>query len=336
MPIILAIESSCDDTGAAIITNRIIRANVVSTQKIHGQYGGVVPELASRAHQTNIVPVVETALSQAGVKKEDLDAIAFTQGPGLMGSLLVGISFSKALGLALGIPIITVDHLHAHLAAHFIDAEPELPMLCLLVSGGHTLLVRMDSPLDYAIIGRTNDDAAGEAFDKAAKILGLPYPGGPLIDKYAQEGNPFAYEFPKPDVPGLNFSFSGLKTAFLYFIRDNLKKDPDFIEKNRADICASYQHRIVDYLLTQLEKASNEMGIKTIGLSGGVAANSYLRKMLSEKAEASGWKLHVPPFEYCTDNAGMVAIAAHFKYEAGLFAEQSVGAYVRGKYIYVQ
>jgi N6-L-threonylcarbamoyladenine synthase len=331
LPTILAIESSCDDTGAAIIRNRVIRANIVSTQKIHGQYGGVVPELASRAHQTNIVPVVEDALSRANVTKAQLDAIAFTQGPGLVGSLLVGLSFAKAMALALDIPIITVDHLHAHLAAHFIDAEPQLPMLCLLVSGGHTLLVKMESPLEYQIIGRTNDDAAGEAFDKAAKILGLPYPGGPLIDKYAKEGDPFAYEFPKPDVAGLNFSFSGLKTSFLYFIRDHLKNDADFVQKNLPDICASYQHRIVEYLVRQLTKAAEETGIKTIGLSGGVAANSYLRKMLGEKASELGWNLHIPAFEYCTDNAGMVAIAAHYNYEAGLFAEQSVGVYARGR-----
>jgi N6-L-threonylcarbamoyladenine synthase len=328
---ILAIESSCDDTGAAVIQNRIIRANVVSTQKIHGQYGGVVPELASRAHQTNIVPVVEEALTKAGITKEQLDAIAFTQGPGLVGSLLVGVSFAKAMALALDIPIITVDHLYAHLAAHFIGEEPELPMLCLLVSGGHTLLVKMETPLKYEIIGRTNDDAAGEAFDKAAKILSLPYPGGPLIDKYAKDGNPLAYEFPKPDVPGLNFSFSGLKTSFLYFIRDNLKKDAGFVEKNLPDICASYQHRIVEYLVRQLTKAAAETGIKTIGLSGGVAANSYLRKILKERAAEQGWRLHIPAFEYCTDNAGMVAIAAHYKFKAGLFAEQSAGVYARGK-----
>jgi N6-L-threonylcarbamoyladenine synthase len=329
LPILLAIESSCDDTGAAVIDNRVIKSNVVSTQKIHGHYGGVVPELASRAHLSNIVPVVEDALEKAGVKKTELDAIAFTQGPGLMGSLLVGVSFSKALALGLGIPIITVDHLHAHLDAHFIGLEPELPMLCLLVSGGHTLLVKMTTPLAYEVIGRTNDDAAGEAFDKAAKIMGLPYPGGPLIDKYAKEGNPHAYEFPKPDVPDLNFSFSGLKTAFLYFIRDHLQKDTDFIKKNLPDICASYQHRIVDYLISQLIKASDQTGIKTIGLSGGVAANSYLRTMLEKRSKEKGWQLHIPPFEYCTDNAAMVAIAAHFKYEAGIFAGQDVGAYVR-------
>ncbi|MGZ5243561.1 MAG: tRNA (adenosine(37)-N6)-threonylcarbamoyltransferase complex transferase subunit TsaD [Bacteroidia bacterium] len=329
--IILAIESSCDDTGAAIIRNKQICANVVSSQKIHSQFGGVVPELASRAHQTNIVPVVEMALKQANISKHELDAIAFTQGPGLLGSLLVGMTFSKAFALGLGIPIITVDHLHAHIAAHFIDQDhtPNFPFLCLLVSGGHTMIIRVDDPLNYEIIGRTTDDAAGEAFDKAAKIMSLPYPGGPLIDKYANGGDIHKYQFPEPKIPGLDFSFSGLKTSFLYFIRDNLQKNPNFLNDHMADICASYQHRIVSYLLNQLQKASEETGIREIGIAGGVAANSYLRSQLSEKAKHFSWKVYIPEFQYCTDNAGMVAMSAHFKYEAGLFAEQSVGAYTR-------
>jgi N6-L-threonylcarbamoyladenine synthase len=330
MTTILAIESSCDDTGAAIISNHKIRANVVSSQAIHQAFGGVVPELASRAHQTNIVPVVEYALQQAGIDRKQLDAIAFTQGPGLLGSLLVGVSFAKSLALALDIPIITVDHLHAHLAAHFIDKTPSFPFLCLLVSGGHTLIVRMDSPADMHILGRTTDDAAGEAFDKAGKILNLPYPAGPLIDKYAKEGNPLAYTFPRPDVPGYDYSFSGLKTSFLYFIRDRLKNDPAFVEKHLNDICASYQHRIVDYLLYQLERVARGTGITEIGIAGGVAANSYLRQELQRRAELNGWQTYIPAFEYCTDNAGMVAMAAQFKYDSGQFADQSAAPYARG------
>ena len=327
---ILAIESSCDDTAAAILSNNQIRANVVSSQKIHELYGGVVPELASRAHQAGIVPVVEQALKIAGISTHNINAVAFTQGPGLLGSLLVGVSFAKALALSLNIPLIAIDHLDAHLAAHFIDMPaPAFPFLCLLVSGGHTQIVRMNDYNDYQIIGKTNDDAAGEAFDKAAKIMQLPYPGGPLIDKFAKDGDPFKYQFPKPDVPGLNFSFSGLKTSFLYFIRDGLKTDPDFIANNMADICASYQHRIVDYLLGRLEQAALENDIKEIGIAGGVAANSYLRKMLQEKADKRGWNVYIPSFEYCTDNAAMVAKAAQFKYEAGIFAGQDVVPYVR-------
>jgi len=327
---ILAIESSCDDTAASVINNRKILSNIASSQKIHEKFGGVVPELASREHQKNILYVVQTALEQAEVSKNDLDAIAFTQGPGLMGSLLVGVSFAKAMAQGLGIPIITIDHLEAHLAAHFIDApKPGFPFLCLLVSGGHTMIVKMDSETDFSVIGKTTDDAAGEAFDKAAKILGLPYPGGPMIDKYAADGNINAYHFPEPDVPGFDFSFSGLKTSFLYFIRDHVKKDPDFVSNNMADICASYQHRIVSYLLSQLQKAANETGITHIGISGGVAANSYLRKTLMLKHSELGWEVFIPALEYCTDNAAMVAIAAAFKYDAGDFAEMGVAPYTR-------
>jgi N6-L-threonylcarbamoyladenine synthase len=274
---ILAIESSCDDTAASVIVNGKIVSNITSSQKIHELYGGVVPELASREHQSNIMYVVDTALKQGGTISASLEAVAFTQGPGLMGSLLVGVSFAKALALGLDIPLIAIDHLEAHLAAHFIDdPNPQLPFLCLLVSGGHTMIVKMNEDTHYETLGKTTDDAAGEAFDKAAKILGLPYPGGPLIDKFAKEGNINAYKFPMPDVPGYDFSFSGLKTSFLYFIRDHIEKDPDFITRNMADICASYQHRIVSYLLHQLEKAAAGTGIKEIGIAGGVAANSYV------------------------------------------------------------
>ena len=327
---ILAIESSCDDTSASLISHGTVLSNVVSSQIIHQKYGGVVPELASRAHQGNIVPVVEAALNEANIGKKQLNAIAFTQGPGLMGSLLVGNSFAKAMALGLDIPIITVDHLHAHLAAHFIEnPDMELPMLCLLVSGGHTLLIKMSSPLEYEIIGRTTDDAAGEAFDKAAKILNFPYPGGPLIDKYGQNGNPLRFEFPEPQIPNLDFSFSGLKTSFLYFIQEKTKENPAFVEENLADICASYQHRIVTYLLKRLEKAVDETSIKSIGLAGGVAANSHLRKMLLERGEKKGWKISIPSFAYCTDNAAMVAMAAHFKFQKGIFAGQDAAPYAR-------
>jgi len=327
---ILAIESSCDDTAASIISGGKILSNIASSQKIHEKYGGVVPELASREHQKNIMHVVQTALDQSGISKKDLDAIAFTQGPGLLGSLLVGVSFAKAMAQGLDIPIITVDHLEAHLAAHFIDEPvPEFPFLCLLVSGGHTMIVKMDNETDFQVLGRTTDDAAGEAFDKSAKILGLPYPGGPLVDRNAKGGNIKAFHFPEPDVPGYDFSFSGLKTSFLYFIRDHVKADPDFVQKHMADICASYQHRIVTYLLSQLHKASEETGIKQIGISGGVAANSYLREMLKAKEQELGWKVYIPAFEYCTDNAAMVAMAAKFKYDAGKFADMDAAPYAR-------
>jgi len=327
---ILAIESSCDDTAASVINGNMVVSNVASSQVRHGKFGGVVPEVASREHQKNILHVVQLALDKASITKNELDAIAFTQGPGLLGSLLVGVSFAKAMAQGLGIPIIAIDHLEAHLAAHFIDEpKPAFPFLCLLVSGGHTMIVRMDNETDFQVLGKTTDDAAGEAFDKAAKILGLPYPGGPLVDKYAIGGNINAYHFPEPDVPGFDFSFSGLKTSFLYFIRDHVKKDPDFVGRNMADICASYQHRIVTYLLSQLQKAATETGIKNIGISGGVAANSYLRKMLTEKKNKPGWNVFIPKFEYCADNAAMVAMSATFKYNAGIFAAMDVTPYAR-------
>ncbi|MDQ3072199.1 MAG: tRNA (adenosine(37)-N6)-threonylcarbamoyltransferase complex transferase subunit TsaD [Bacteroidota bacterium] len=324
---ILAIESSCDDTAAAVIVNRRIRSNVVSSQPIHEDFGGVVPELASRAHQTNIVPVVNAALREAGVHKSKLDAIAFSQCPGLLGSLLVGSSFAKALALGLNTKLIAVDHLHAHILSHFIDQpEPAFPFLCLLVSGGHTLIIRMESPLKYHIMGKTTDDATGEAFDKGAKMLGLPYPGGPWIDKFSKKGDPMKFDFPLPSTGGYDFSFSGLKTSLLYFLK---KQDPEFIENNLSDICASYQHRIVTYLLKQVQKAAYDTGIHEIGISGGVSANSYLRQELLSFAGKEGWNAYIPSFEYCTDNAAMIAIAAHFKFEAGEFSGQDVVPYAR-------
>lgn len=322
---ILAIESSCDETSAAVLTDGQIRSNVVATQLIHEQYGGVVPELASRAHQQHILPVVERALSDAKTAKLDLSAIAFTRGPGLLGSLLVGTSFAKAMALGLNIPLIEVNHMQAHVLAHFIDApRPTFPFLCLTVSGGHTQIVRVDGPLDMTVIGQTQDDAVGEAFDKSAKLLGLPYPGGPLIDKYAQDGNPLAYRFPMGDMPELNFSFSGIKTAILYFLRDNTKANPDFISQQLPDICASIQHTLVQMLLTKLKRAARETGISEIAIAGGVSANSGLRTALTQLGAEQGWTVYIPRFEYCTDNAAMIAMAAQFKYEQGLFTPQTV------------
>ncbi|GAA3933415.1 tRNA (adenosine(37)-N6)-threonylcarbamoyltransferase complex transferase subunit TsaD [Chitinophaga oryziterrae] len=315
---ILAIESSCDDTGASVLVDGKILSNCIANQTVHEQYGGVVPELASRAHQENIVPVVDLALKKAGVSKEELSAIAFTQAPGLMGSLLVGSSFAKSLAMALDIPLIAVHHMQAHVLANFIaESQPSFPFLCLTVSGGHTQIVRCDSPLQMKVIGETLDDAAGEAFDKSAKLLGLPYPGGPLIDKYAAQGDPKRFKFPEPQIPGLNFSFSGLKTSILYFIQ---QQELQFIQDNLADICASIQQRIISILMNKLVKASNETGIKEIGIAGGVSANSGLRKALEEQGKKYGWNTYIPKFEYCTDNAAMIAITAWYKYQAGEFA----------------
>jgi N6-L-threonylcarbamoyladenine synthase len=328
--IILGIESSCDETAAAIIRNGQLLCNIIATQKIHTQYGGVVPELASRAHQQNIVVVVDQALKQAGVNKEDLSAIAFTRGPGLMGSLLVGISFSKAMALGLSIPLIEVNHMQAHILAHFIhDVEnknitvPAFPFLCLTVSGGHTQLVVVKNYFDMHVIGQTIDDAAGEAFDKAAKIIGLPYPGGPMIDKYAKEGNPHAFKFSKPRVPNLDFSFSGLKTAFMNFINNETAKNPHFINEHTSDICASIQHTIIDILLDKLKQASQQTNIKQIAIAGGVSANSGLRNALNIAANELRWKLFVPKFEYCTDNAAMIAITGYYKFLNNDFASQN-------------
>lgn len=319
--VILAIESSCDETSAAVISNGKVLNNIIATQAIHQKYGGVVPELASRAHQRNIVAVVDEALEKSGVKKHQLDAIAFTRGPGLMGSLLVGVSFAKGLAIGLGKPLIEVNHMQAHVLSHFIDEpHPSFPFLCLTVSGGHTQIIRVTDYLKMEVIGETQDDAVGEAFDKAAKIMGLPYPGGPLIDSYAQKGNPNAFKFSDTDMPGLEFSFSGIKTAFLYFIRDEKRKDENFVEKNLNDICASIQHKLVKMLLKKLEQASRETGIKQIAIAGGVSANSGLRNSLNQLASEKNWSVYIPKFEYCTDNAAMIAMAAHFKYEKKDFA----------------
>jgi len=333
---ILGIESSCDDTSASILCNGSVLSNVVATQKIHEQYGGVVPELASRAHQQNIVPVIDQAIKQANIDKSDLSAIAFTRGPGLMGSLLVGTSFAKSLALSLDIPLIDVNHMQAHILAHFIDEDefdkPEFPFLALTISGGHTQIVKVNDHFDMEIIGETIDDAVGEAFDKSAKTLGLPYPGGPLIDKYAQSGNPKAFPFTKPRVDGLNFSFSGLKTAVLYFVQKQVKENPNFIKENLEDICASIQYTIINILIDKLKKASKETGIKTIAIGGGVSANSGIRKALKEGEQKYGWKTFVPKFEYTTDNAAMIGIVGYLKYLKKDFTDMSVVAKARIKF----
>ena len=327
---ILAIESSCDDTAAAVLHNGNILANVVAGQAVHQKYGGVVPELASRAHQQNIVPVVDVALKEAGITKQQLTAIAFTRGPGLLGSLLVGVTFAKSLALSLNIPLIEVNHMDAHVLAHFIDEpKPRFPFLCLTVSGGHTQILQVNSPMDMLLLGQTQDDAAGEAFDKAAKILYLPYPGGPLIDKYAKEGDPLRFKFPEGKVDGLDFSFSGFKTSVLYFVRDNVAANPNFIQENLADICASVQHTIVSVLIKKLSLAAQQTGIKEIAIAGGVSANSGLRQTLAQTGEKKGWNTYIPKFEYCTDNAAMIAIAGYFKYIEGDFSSQSVVPYTR-------
>lgn len=326
--IILGIESSCDDTAAAVIKDGKLLANIVAGQQVHKAYGGVVPELASRAHQQNIIPVVHEALKKAGVKKEDISAIAFTRGPGLMGSLLVGTSFSKAFALGLGIPLIEVNHMQGHVLAHFIDTpsnspkHPSFPFLCLTVSGGHTQIVIVKDYFDMQVIGETIDDAAGEAFDKAAKIMGLPYPGGPLIDKYAKEGNPKAFKFSKPRIPELNFSFSGLKTGFMNFINNETAKNPGFVEEHRNDICASLQHTIIDILMDKLKIAAEQTGIKQIAIAGGVSANSGLRETLMKTEKERGWEIFIPAFEYCTDNAAMIAITGYYKFLKQDFASQ--------------
>lgn len=333
---ILGIESSCDDTAAAVIHNGEILSNVVASQEIHEQYGGVVPELASRAHQQNIVPVVHQALQHANIDKNQLSAIAFTRGPGLMGSLLVGTSFAKSLSIGLGIPLIDVDHMQAHILAHFIKEKgktpPQFPFLAMTISGGHTQIVKVSDYFEMEVIGQTIDDAVGEAFDKSAKILGLPYPGGPLIDKYAQTGNPNQFKFPKPKVNPMDFSFSGLKTAVLYFVEKESRKNPDFISENIEDICASLQKTIVDYLMDKLKHAVKKTGIKEIAIGGGVSANSGIRKALKEGESKYGWKTHIPKFEYCTDNAAMIAIVGELKFNKGLFASTKVAASARLKF----
>lgn len=325
MSIILAIESSCDETSVAVCNNGKITSNVIANQTIHENYGGVIPELASRVHQQNIVPVVHQALLDANVNKRDIDAVAFTQGPGLLGSLLVGVSFAKSFALALGLPLISVNHMHAHILAHFIDEpKPQFPFLCLTVSGGHTQIVLVRDYNDMEIVGETLDDAAGEAFDKTAKILNLPYPGGPLIDKHAKLGNPLAYKFPEPQIKDLDFSFSGFKTAIMYFIRDNQKNNPDFIKENLDDICASVQYSIVQILMNKLKKAAIKYNIKEVAIAGGVSANSGLRNALQAQEAELGWKTYIPAFVYCTDNAAMIAMAGYFKYLKQDFVGQDV------------
>lgn len=325
---ILAIESSCDDTAVAILQNDKVLSNVVANQLIHNQYGGVVPELASRAHQQNIVPVIDAAIKKANINKSQISAIAFTQGPGLMGSLLVGSSFAKSLALALNIPLIAVNHMQAHILAHFIDEEdydkPSFPFLALTISGGHTQIVKVNDFFDMQIIGETTDDAVGEAFDKSAKIVGLPYPGGPLVDKYAQLGNGKAYTFTKPKVPGLDFSFSGLKTAILYFIQKKVSENSNFIEENLNDICASIQHTIIEILMDKLKLAVKETGITQIAIGGGVSANSGIRKTLKEAEKKYGWKTYIPKFEYTTDNAAMIGIVGYNKFLIHDFETSSV------------
>ena len=312
---ILAIESSCDDTSAAVCINGKVVSNLTANQKIHEQYGGVVPELASREHTKNIIPVVAAAINKVGISKQEINAVAFTRGPGLLGSLLVGGMFAKSFAQANNIPLIDVNHMQAHVLAHFIDEpKPEFPFLCLTVSGGHTQIVLVKDYLNMEIIGESLDDAAGEAFDKTAKLLNLPYPGGPLIDKYAHDGNPFAFKFSVPQIEGLNFSFSGIKTSILYFLQKETKLNPDFITENLCDICASVQHSIVNILMKKLIKASLETGITEVAIAGGVSANSELRKQLKLIGEQNKWNTYIPDFQYCTDNAGMIAITAYFKY----------------------
>ncbi|QLG46663.1 tRNA (adenosine(37)-N6)-threonylcarbamoyltransferase complex transferase subunit TsaD [Costertonia aggregata] len=330
---ILAIESSCDDTSAAILHNKKVLSNVVATQKIHEEYGGVVPELASRAHQQNIVPVVHQALTKANIDKKLVSAIAFTRGPGLMGSLLVGTSFAKSLSLGLDVPLIEVNHMQAHILAHFIEGDtqkqPPFPFLAMTISGGHTQIVLVRDYFDMKIIGETLDDAVGEAFDKSAKILGLPYPGGPLVDAYAKKGDPKAFPFPKPKVKGLNFSFSGLKTSILYFVRKEVEKNPNFIAENLNDICASIQYTIVNILMDKLKIAAIQTGIKQIAIGGGVSANSGIRKALINSQKELGWQTYIPNFEYCTDNAAMVGIVGYLKFIENDFAKQDVTAKAR-------
>ena len=329
-PIILAIESSCDETSAAVIANGKVLNNIIASQAVHQKYGGVVPELASRAHQRNIVGVVDEALQKANVKSSALDAIAFTRGPGLMGALLVGVSFAKGMALGLNKPLIEVNHMQAHVVANFIeDPVPAFPFLCLTVSGGHTQIIIVRDYLDMEVIGETQDDAAGEAFDKAAKVMGLPYPGGPLIDLYAQKGNSLAFKFPETFMPGLDFSFSGIKTAFLYFLRDQKITDSNFVEKNLNDICASIQHHLIKMLLVRLEQASNQTGIKEVAIAGGVSANSGLRSKLLTLATKKGWNVYIPAFEYCTDNAAMIAMVAHHKFLRGEFCNLDVSPLAR-------
>ncbi|MFV0266356.1 MAG: tRNA (adenosine(37)-N6)-threonylcarbamoyltransferase complex transferase subunit TsaD [Draconibacterium sp.] len=332
---ILGIESSCDDTSAAVIRDGVILSNVVASQKVHEEYGGVVPELASRAHQQNIIPVVELAIKRAGIDRSEVSAVAFTRGPGLLGSLLVGTSFAKGFSLAMNVPLIEVNHLQGHVLALFIKENgvefnpPKFPFLCLLVSGGNSQIILVRDYLDMEVIGQTIDDAAGEAFDKCAKVMGLPYPGGPHVDKLAKEGNPLRFEFSRPRIPGLDYSFSGLKTNFLYFLRDELKKNEHFVEENKADLCASLQHTIIEILLGKLKKAAKETGIREITVAGGVSANSGLRNALVENARKHRWNLIIPKFEYTMDNAAMIAISGYYKFLKQEFVGQNTVPFAR-------
>ena len=334
-PIILGIESSCDDTSAAVLVGHKLLSNVIASQAVHTAYGGVVPELASRAHEQNIVPVVSEAIRRAGITAQDLDAIAFTRGPGLLGSLLVGTNFAKGLSLSLGIPMVEVNHLHAHVLAHFIEEEgeehqsPEFPFLCLLVSGGNSQIILVRSASDMEIIGQTIDDAAGEAFDKCAKVMGLGYPGGPVVNRLANEGNPKAFAFSKPNVPGYDYSFSGLKTSFLYTLRDELEKNPNFIEERKADLCASLQATVIDILMKKLRQAAKDLGIRQVAVAGGVSANTGLRDVFHEHARRYGWKVFIPKFAYTTDNAAMVAMNGYFSFIDGKRTELDAVPFAR-------
>ncbi|MEM7101817.1 MAG: tRNA (adenosine(37)-N6)-threonylcarbamoyltransferase complex transferase subunit TsaD [Bacteroidota bacterium] len=330
--IILGIESSCDDTSAAIFRDGEILSNVTATQDVHKAYGGVVPEVASRAHQVNIIPTVDAAIKRAGIDKRELSAVAFTRGPGLMGSLLVGVSFAKSFALSLDIPMVEINHMQAHVLAHFIDApRPKFPFLCLTVSGGHTQIVLVKDPLDMKVIGQTLDDAAGEAFDKTGKLMGLPYPAGPIIDKLAKQGSPI-FPFPEPAIDGLDFSFSGLKTSILNFLKKGLNQDPDFIIKNQNDICASVQDRIISILINKLIKASEMTGITEVSIAGGVSANSGLRNTLEIVGKERGWNTYIPQLQYCTDNAAMIAITGYYKFQKGEFAKQDISPMARYRF----
>ena len=336
---ILGIESSCDDTSAAVLRGNVLLSNVIASQAVHVKYGGVIPELASRAHQQNIIPVVDTALKEAGITADDLDAIAFTRGPGLVGSLLVGVSFTKGLSIARNIPMVEVNHLQGHILSHFIDLpdrklpHPDFPFLCLLVSGGHTQIVRVDAPTRMEIIGTTIDDAAGEAFDKCAKVMGLPYPGGPVIDRLAKEGDPKAFRFAHPHVDGYDYSFSGLKTSFLYTLRDAVAGDPNFIEEHKADLCASLQNTVVEILLDKLIRASKDTGICDITIGGGVSANSGLRNGIVETGRRRGWRTFLPEFKFTTDNAAMIAMAGYYRYKQGEFSSLDVSPEARMEHL---
>ena len=334
-PIILGIESSCDDTSAAVLVGHKLLSNVIASQAVHTAYGGVVPELASRAHEQNIVPVVSEAIRRAGITAQDLDAIAFTRGPGLLGSLLVGTNFAKGLSLSLGIPMVEVNHLHAHVLAHFIEEEgeehqsPEFPFLCLLVSGGNSQIILVRSASDMEIIGQTIDDAAGEAFDKCAKVMGLGYPGGPVVNRLANEGHPKAFAYSKPNVPGYDYSFSGLKTSFLYTLRDELEKNPNFIEERKADLCASLQATVIDILMKKLRQAAKDLGIRQVAVAGGVSANTGLRDAFHDHARRYGWKVFTPKFAYTTDNAAMVAMNGYFSFIDGKRTELDAVPFAR-------